>query len=61
MIQYADGNLEIISEGSIDEKEVRRRIVGNDWFDSDYTRTLIKGHEEYISFLVMTKKKRIRS
>ncbi|EGL16993.1 conserved domain protein [Paenibacillus sp. HGF7] len=61
VIQYADGNLEIISEGSIDEKEVRRRIVGNDWFDSDYTRTLIKGHEEYISFLVMTKKKRIRS
>ncbi|WP_217559814.1 sensor histidine kinase [Paenibacillus sp. GbtcB18] len=57
VIQYADGNLEIISEGSIDEKEVRRRVMGNDWFDSDYTRTFIKGHEEYISFLVMTKKK----
>ncbi|WP_172798782.1 sensor histidine kinase [Paenibacillus sp. FJAT-26967] len=57
VIQYASGNLEIISEGNIDEKEVKRRFISNDWFDSEYTRTLIKGHEEYISYLVLTKKK----
>ncbi|WP_166542032.1 sensor histidine kinase [Paenibacillus lutrae] len=57
VIQYASGNLEIISEGNIDEKEVKRRFISNEWFDSEYTRTLIKGHEEYISYLVMTKKK----
>ncbi|MFE6798409.1 ATP-binding protein [Paenibacillus chitinolyticus] len=57
VIQYASGTLEIISEGNIDEQDVKRRFLTGDWFDSEYTRTLIKGHEEYVSYLVMAKKK----
>jgi two-component system sensor histidine kinase ComP len=56
VLKYQD-NLEIIKEGDIDAAEVERLIASESLDDSEYTSFEVTRHEEYTSYLIMTKKK----
>jgi two-component system sensor histidine kinase ComP len=56
VLKYRD-NIEIISEGEIDEAEVEQMVLAEDWEHPLFSTTEISHHEEFTSYLVMTQKK----
>lgn len=50
-------SIEVISEGEIDETELEALVSNDDLTASDYTCLTIQHHEEYTSYLIISKKK----
>ncbi|WP_341413355.1 sensor histidine kinase [Paenibacillus filicis] len=57
VFKYSD-SIEIVSEGAVDDEEIRQLVQSSDMINHpSYTSLEISRHEDYVSYLILTRKK----